>query len=107
MKIVDSDGNTIEEHKDLEKNEPIFSPAAAYIVNTILSNTEARPEGFWRTAITVSGGRKVAAKTGTSNKDVSENGEKKILPRDLWTAGYSPEITTVVWAGNVDGKETK
>lgn len=33
--------------------------------------------------------------------------EKKILPRDLWTAGYTPQITTVVWAGNVDGTETK
>ncbi len=106
-KIEDQDGNTLEEHKD-ETVEPIFSPAASYIINTILSNTEARPEWFWRTAITVSGGRRVAAKTGTSNKDVSEkNGEKKILPRDLWTAWYSPQITTVVWAWNVNGKETK
>jgi len=31
---------------------------------------------------------------------------KKILPRDLWTIGYTPDITTVVWAGNVNGKET-
>ena len=106
-KIEDRDGNTLEEHKD-ETKAPVFSPAASYIINTILSNTEARPEWFWRSAITVSGGRRVAAKTGTSNKDVSEkNGGKKILPRDLWTAGYSPQITTVVWAGNVDGKETK
>jgi membrane carboxypeptidase/penicillin-binding protein len=30
-----------------------------------------------------------------------------VLPRDLWTAGYTPQITTVVWAGNVNGKETK
>lgn len=28
---------------------------------------------------------------------------KKISPRDTWTVGYSPNITTVVWAGNVDG----
>jgi membrane carboxypeptidase/penicillin-binding protein len=32
---------------------------------------------------------------------------KKILPRDLWTAGYTPQYTTVVWAGNIDGSETK
>ncbi len=105
-KIQDSDGNILEEHIDMPK-EPIFSPAASYIVNTILSNIEARPEWFWRSAITVAGWRRVAAKTGTSNKDVSNGGDKKILPRDLWTAGYSPQITTVVWAGNVDGKETK
>jgi penicillin-binding protein 1A len=106
-KIEDSDGNILEEHKN-EEHEPIFSPAASYVLNTILSNAEARPEWMWRNAITISWGRKVAAKTWTSNKDVTEkNGEKKILPRDLWTAGYSPQITTVVWAGNVDGKETK
>ncbi len=106
-KIEDSDQNVIEEHKFPDTYEPIFSPAAAYITTMILSNPEARPDGFWRSAITISGGRKVAVKTGTSNKDVSERGEKKILPRDLWTVGYSPDITTVVWAGNVDGKETK
>lgn len=42
-KIEDSDGNIIEEHKENE-SEPIFSPAASYIINTILSNVEARPE---------------------------------------------------------------
>jgi penicillin-binding protein 1A len=106
-KIEDSDGNLLEQHK-IEKRDPIFSPAASYIISTILSNAEARPEWFWRNAITIGGGRRVAAKTGTSNKDVTEkNGEKKILPRDLWTVWYSPQITTVVWAWNVNGKETK
>jgi membrane peptidoglycan carboxypeptidase len=51
--------------------------------------------------------RVVAAKTGTSDKDVTKGKGEKILPRDLWTAGYTPQITTVVWAGNVDGSETK
>lgn len=102
-KIEDSDGNILEEYKIEENKEPIFSPASSYIVTKILSDPEARPEGFWRSALTVSG-RDIAAKTGTSNKEV---GKDKILPRDLWTAGYSPQITTVVWAGNVDGKETK
>ncbi|GAB0174437.1 MAG: hypothetical protein HHAS10_03160 [Candidatus Altimarinota bacterium] len=102
-KIVDSDGTVVEEHKIEENPKPIFSPAASYIITTILSNPDARPDGFWRSALTVNG-RRVAAKTGTSNKEM---GDDKILPRDLWTAGYSPQITTVVWAGNVDGKETK
>lgn len=31
----------------------------------------------------------------------------KIAPRDTWTAGYSPNITTIVWAGNVDGSALK
>lgn len=105
-KIEDNEGNIIDEHKDVT-GEEVMNPAAAYIVSKILSNNDARPESsFWRNALTISG-RSVAAKTGTSNKDVSKGGVKKILPRDLWTIGFSPQITTVVWAGNVDGKETK
>ncbi len=101
-KIEDSDGNILEEHKIVESS-PIFSPAAAYVTTKIISDADSRPEGFWRNALTVSG-RNFAAKTGTSNKEI---GPDKILPRDLWTAWYSPQITTVVWAGNVSGKETK
>jgi penicillin-binding protein 1A len=105
-KIEDTDGNIIEEHKDT-KWEEVMNPAAAYIISRILSNNDARPESsFWRDALSIPG-RIVAAKTGTSNKDVSKWWEKKILPRDLWTIGYTPQITTVVWAGNIDGKETK
>lgn len=29
-----------------------------------------------------------------------------IYPRNLWTIGYTPQITTVVWAGNADGSAT-
>jgi penicillin-binding protein 1A len=106
-KIVDSDGNVVEEYTE-EKKEPIFSPAASYIISSILSNVEARPEWKWREYITVPGWRRTAVKTGTSDKKVGKlaNGDDKILPRDLWTAGYTPQITTVVWVGNVDGKET-
>ncbi len=105
-KIEDNEGNIIEEHKDQPGTE-VMNPAAAYIISKILSNNDARPEStFWRNALTIPG-RTVAAKTGTSNKDVSKWWDKKILPRDLWTIGFTPQITTVVWAGNVDGKETK
>lgn len=105
-KIEDNEGNIIEEHKDLP-GEEVLNPAAAYIISKILSNNDARPDStFWRNALTIPG-RIVAAKTGTSNKDVSKWWEKKILPRDLWTIWFTPQITTVVWAGNIDGKETK
>lgn len=105
-KIEDSEWNIIEEHKIEESDSPLFSPEASYIVNSILSDNNARPESsFWRWALSIAG-KTVAAKTGTSNKDVSTKWVKKILPRDLWTIGYTPDITTVVWAGNVNGKET-
>jgi membrane carboxypeptidase/penicillin-binding protein PbpC len=49
-----------------------MNPAAAYIISRILSNNDARPESsFWRDALSIPG-RIVAAKTGTSNKDVSK-----------------------------------
>jgi membrane peptidoglycan carboxypeptidase len=105
MKVEDKHGNIIEEfHQDTGKE--VLKPAAAYILSTILSDASSRPSSFWNNVLTLKD-RPVAAKTGTSNKDVSKGGKKKILPRDLWTAGYTPQITTVVWAGNVDGTETK
>jgi penicillin-binding protein 1A len=105
LKIVDKKGNIIDEF--IESNgKYVFSDGSSYLLSTILSDSTARPSAFWNNVLTLKD-RPVAAKTGTSNKDVSEGGAKKILPRDLWTAGYTPQITTVVWAGNVDGSETK
>jgi len=72
----------------------------------MLADPSSRPSGFWNNALTLAGGRIAAAKTGTSNKDVSKGAQKKILPGDLWTAGYTPQMTTVVWAGNTDGSAT-
>lgn len=49
-----------------------MNPSAAYIISKILSTNDAHPEStFWRNALTIPG-RVVAAKTGTSNKDVSK-----------------------------------
>ncbi len=105
LKITDKKWNLIEQFSD-SPGTSIVSDAAAYIISIILSDASSRPSDFWNNVLTLKD-RPVAAKTGTSNKDVSKGGKKQILPRDLWTAGYTPQITTVVWAGNVDGSETK
>lgn len=100
-KIETSEGVVIEEHIPSEGKE-VFSPAASYITNKILSDNSARPEStYWRNALSI-GNRLVAAKTGTANKP-PKKWTTNILPWDLWTAGYTPQITTIVWAGNVDG----
>ncbi len=100
-KIETSDGTIIEEHIASDGIE-VFSPAASYIISKVLSDTSAKPESsYWRNALSV-GNRLVAAKTGTANKP-PKKGSTAILPGDLWTAGYTPQITTVVWAGNVNG----
>lgn len=105
LRIEDRKGNVIDRYVE-SNGKYVFSDAASYVLSTILSDAKSRPSEFWNRVLTL-GDRPVAAKTGTSNKDVSVGKEKKILPRDLWTAGYTPQITTVVWVGNVDGTETK
>ena len=105
LKITDQKGNLIEQFIN-NPGRSVLSDATAYIMSTILSDAASRPWDFWNNVLTLKD-RVIAAKTGTSNKDVSKGGKKQILPRDLWTAGYTPQITTVVWAGNVDGTETK
>ncbi len=105
LRITDKKGNIIDEYVE-SSGKYVFSDTASYLLSVILSDASSRPSAFWNNVLTLKS-RPVAAKTGTSNKDVSTGGVKKILPRDLWTAGYTPQITTVVWAGNVDGTETK
>lgn len=100
-KIELNDWTIIEAHEKTQWIE-VFSPAASYIVNKIISDNTSRPESsYWRNALTINK-HTVAAKTGTANKP-PKKGSTSILPGDLWTAGYTPQITTVVWAWNVDG----
>lgn len=105
-KILDSKGLVIEEFKPEDNRwEEVLDPSTAFIMNYMMSDTASRPT-FWNNYLSLSG-RAVAAKTGTSSKQWTENGKDYIFPRNLWTIGYTPEYTTVVWAGNNDGKELK
>lgn len=97
IKIIDTNGTEIPLPK--RESKQVMKPGAAYMISHILSDNEARP-AWWNIFLTLSDKRKAAVKTGTSNKKVWEN----ILPRDLWTVGYTPQYTTVVWTGNTDGK---
>lgn len=104
-KILDSQGLVIEEI-NLEENtwEQVIDTSTAYITNYILSDTSARPV-FWNNYLSLRG-RSAAAKTWTSTKQYQENGREVIAPRNLWTVWYTPQVTTVVWAGNNDGEQT-
>ncbi|MDP2091228.1 MAG: transglycosylase domain-containing protein [Candidatus Gracilibacteria bacterium] len=104
FKIIDSKGNIIEDNsKQKAKEEQTISEAQAYIINDILSDTSSRPSS-WNKYISIKN-RLVAAKTGTSTKQYEINGVKQKYPSNLWTAGYTPQITTIVWAGNTDGSQ--
>lgn len=102
LKIIDSKWNTIE---DNEKNEWKYaiSKDQSYIINSILSDTSARPD-TWNKYLTIPG-RKLAAKTWTSTKQYVKNWKKEIFPCNLWAVWYTPQITTVAWAWNTDWSE--
>lgn len=114
LKVEDVEGNVIEQAgKPVETR--VLPEGAAWLVWNILSDTSSRPD-MWNQFLLPYGGRPVAVKTGTSNKEVAaddpaakgaaKDGDKRILPRDLWTVGYTPQVTTVVWVGNADGSPT-
>ena len=43
-------------------------------------------------------GIKIAVKTGTSNGEINS----KIVAKDIWTVGYTPNLSMAVWLGNPD-----
>ncbi|MEM8862846.1 MAG: transglycosylase domain-containing protein, partial [Chloroflexota bacterium] len=65
-------------------------PRVAWLVNDMLSDDAARELAFGRDSV-LQLDRTVAAKTGTTNNF-----------RDNWTVGYTPEVVTGVWIGNVN-----
>lgn len=91
-----------ETNKDASKKAALtFSEWASYLISSILSNKDTRP-AWWNTYLTLKD-RSVAAKTWTADKKLP-NG--RMAPRDIWNIGYTPQITTAVWVGNLSGKET-
>src|SRR5215831_12172891 len=95
-RIVDAEGNVIEDYK-VPQGQQVIDPRAAYMISNILSDPSAKlftygpntplvlhqnddPKGpLWPSA----------SKTGTTDNY-----------RDTWTDGYTPDIAIVVWGGN-------
>lgn len=69
----------------------VLDREVAYLTNDIISDNNARSAAFGTNSQLAIRGRKVAAKTGTTN-DL----------RDNWTIGFTPEFLTAVWVGNND-----
>jgi len=94
IKIEDKNGNILEEYKNKESRA--ISTKSAQMVNSILTDNEARTYIFGSKNWLILGDRTVAAKTGTTNDY-----------KDAWTIGYTPSLVAGVWVGNTDNSKMK
>jgi len=89
LKIIDYAGETIYEYQTPAGNQ-VIRPEHAYLINSILSDNEARSPMFGTNSV-LNLPFQAAAKTGTTNNF-----------RDNWTIGYTPDLAVGVWGGNPD-----
>lgn len=89
-KIVDSQGNIIEENKTNPRQ--VMNSSVARTINDILSDNEARGPMFGYNSELYIPEKKVSVKTGTTQNF-----------KDGWTIGYNSEIVVGVWSGNNNG----
>lgn len=95
MKVEDKDGKVLEEYKP-DEGKKVMDSKIVRMINSILSDNNARSFIFGGRNWLTLGSRPVAAKTGTTNDY-----------RDAWTIGFTPSIVTGVWVGNNDNSEMK
>lgn len=90
IKIADYKGEILYERREV-KSDQVISPAIAFIISDILSDSVARRAAFGSYSGLEIPGYQVAVKTGTTNDK-----------RDNWTIGYTSDILVATWVGNND-----
>ncbi len=99
LKVTNSSGQTLKQYK--AESKQVIDPQAAYIVTDIMGDSKARAGLGWnQDYLPYLNKSKIhtAAKTGTSNAQIGS----KIVPKDIWTVGYTPNLSMAVWFGNPD-----
>lgn len=102
LSITDKDGRLL--HAPDRSAKPALPASVARDLTAILSDTEARPQGYWRDKTTLPG-TEAAVKTGTSSVCVLPGAAGKCMALaadNAWALGYTPELLVGVWAGNAD-----
>lgn len=94
LKVEDKSGKILEEYKN--KQSRVLTTKAARMINSVLSDNDARAYVFGPKNWLTLEDRPVAAKTGTTNDF-----------RDAWTIGYTPSLIAGVWVGNTDNTKMK
>jgi len=95
LKIEDSTGKVLFENKQLKK-EKVLDEKVGFLINSVLSDNNARLLTFGVNSYLNLGSRAVAVKTGTTN-DL----------RDNWTIGWSRDTIVGVWVGNNNNDKMK
>jgi len=98
-RIVDADGNVLEDYK-VPQGEQVIDPRAAYMIANVLSDPNAKlftygpntPLMLHQNDDPKAPLWPAASKTGTTDNY-----------RDTWTDGFTPDLAVVVWVGNADG----
>ncbi|RKD24946.1 hypothetical protein BEP19_03675 [Ammoniphilus oxalaticus] len=83
-KITDSTGSPIFEHRVMPRR--VYSEQTAYLMTDMMRSVVQ--SGTATSLKSYIGGRPVAGKTGTTNRDV-----------DSWFVGYTPDVSLGVWIG--------
>ena len=99
LKVTNSTGQTLKEYKASSKQ--VIDPQSAYVVTDMMGDAKARAGLGWNQDYLPyldKLGVHTAAKTGTSNAQIGS----KIVPKDIWTVGYTPTLSMAVWLGNPD-----
>ena len=89
-RILDRDGNIIEENQPYE--EEVLSAPTAYVVTTMLQSVMDDPGGTGRGARLNNFTRPAGGKTGTTDEYT-----------DAWFIGFTPQMVTGVWMGFAEG----
>lgn len=94
LKIENASGEVLFDIKNENQNlrsERVLDESVARDINDILTDNEARTPAFGSSSYLYFPENDVAVKTGTTNDY-----------KDAWIVGYTPNLTTVAWAGNND-----
>src|SRR5579864_3654886 len=100
-RIVDAEGNVLEDYK-VPQGEQVIDPRAAYMIANVLSDPNAKLFTYGpNTPLMLHQNNDdpkaplwpAASKTGTTDNY-----------RDTWTDGFTPDLAIVVWVGNADGR---
>lgn len=95
LRVEDKNGQVLEEYRE-SRGKEVLDPQIAYEINHILSDNDSRIFIFGANNRLTLPGRRVAAKTGTTQEY-----------RDAWTIGYTPSLAVGVWVGNNDNSSMK